>query len=149
MNMSGRIHKISVSDRKGTKKQNVERVILRPDHGIVGDAHAGSSRQVSLLCFESFAKVKNDIFDVQPGDFAENITTIGLDLNEIKVGQSLFVGDNIELMVTQIGKECHHGCRIRQIVGECIMPREGVFARVVKGDRMQVGDTISRRSREV
>jgi len=146
---SGQVHRISVSLTKGSKKTNVEKVELQQDHGIVGDAHAGSERQVSLLPFESFDKVSEQGLEVQPGEFAENITTVGLEYDSITVGDSLLVGDGIELEVIQIGKECHNGCYIREIVGDCIMPREGIFTRVARGGALQVGDGIVWKRKQV
>lgn len=142
MTSSGQILRISVSSDKGTKKQNVERACLVDDFGLEGDAHAGSDRQVSLLPYESFARVQNDLIDIKPGDFAENITTVGLDYSQVRIGKSLRIGDSIRLIITQIGKECHRGCYIREIVGDCIMPREGVFARVGQGGTVGIGDSI-------
>lgn len=142
MNSKGRIYKISVSSKKGEKKTNIDSAILEEGHGIVGDAHAGTARQVSLLPFESFDKVKNDIIDIQPGDFAENITTSGLEFQRCEIGQRLGIGNEIILEITQIGKECHHACSIKEAVGECIMPREGIFAKVIKGGKMQTGDRV-------
>lgn len=147
--MNGRIHKISISENKGEKKYNIDRAELVDDHGILGDAHAGSGRQVSLLPLESFSKVKNEIVDINPGDFAENITTSGLDLSAAVIGRRLKIGRKARLEVTQIGKTCHHGCYIREIVGDCIMPREGIFARVVKGGPIETGDTIAWMERHV
>lgn len=141
----GRIHKISVSVKTGTKKTNVGQAQLVTDHGIEGDAHAGTNRQVSLLAWESFDKINSDLLTVQPGEFAENITTVGISLADVTIGQRLLIGDNVELMITQIGKKCHHGCYIREIVGDCIMPREGVFARVIRGGPIRVGDSIGMR----
>lgn len=142
MNSSGRIYKISIAPQKGMKKTNTNAVELKEDFGIVGDAHAGSHRQVSLLPFESFTKVKNSIIDINPGDFAENITTSGIDFSGVAVGAKIKLGDSIELEITQIGKKCHEDCHIGQIVGDCIMPREGIFARVVKGGKISEGDII-------
>jgi len=139
----GLIHRISISAEKGTKKQNVPSAELRADFGIVGDAHAGSGRQVSLLPLESFDLIRAKLSDVQPGDFAENLTISGTELQKATIGTRLIIGDRIELVVTQIGKKCHHGCYIREIVGDCIMPREGVFAAVVTGGRITVGDSIT------
>jgi MOSC domain-containing protein YiiM len=139
---TGQIYKISTSPEKGLKKVNIETVEIRDDFGIVGDAHAGSQRQISLLPFESFDKVKNDLVDINPGDFAENITTIGLDFSSVKLSQKIKIGNSILLEITQIGKECHHGCYIREVVGDCIMPREGIFACVLKGGTMNIGDKI-------
>jgi MOSC domain-containing protein YiiM len=140
---AGRIHSISVSQEKGDKKRNVGEARLVKDYGIDGDAHAGSERQVSLLPLESFSKLDDQLVVLKPGVFAENITTTGLDFADVAVGCRLTMGDEIELVVTQIGKECHHGCYIRETVGDCIMPREGVFARVVKGGVVCVGDAIT------
>ena len=142
MNSTGQIYKISTSPEKGLKKVNVESVEMKIDFGIVGDAHAGSKRQISLLPFESFEKIKNELIEINPGDFAENITTIGLDFSSVKLSQKIRIGDSILLEITQIGKECHHGCYIREAVGDCIMPREGIFASVLKGGVMSIGDKI-------
>lgn len=142
MNISGQIFRISTSIRKGTKKNNTDHVELNKDYGIIGDAHAGSKRQVSLLPYESFAKVFNEVIDINPGDFAENITTIGIGFSNAKIGKRIIIGKNVELEITRIGKECHRGCHISKIVGDCIMPREGIFARVVKGGKIKVGDKI-------
>lgn len=142
MNSNGQIYKISIAPEKGMQKTNVDFVELQKNFGIVGDAHAGSGRQVSLLPFESFEKVKNEIVEINPGDFAENITTTGIDFTSVTIGNKMKIGDTIELEVTQIGKECHHGCYIREAVGDCIMPREGIFAKVLHGGKMTVGDKI-------
>lgn len=139
----GQIHKISISSEKGMKKENLPTVELKEQHGIIGDAHAGSTRQVSLLPFESFDKIREKIDQIKPGDFAENITTIGLDFSKVAIGARLRIGLTTELEITQIGKECHHGCYIREIVGDCIMPREGIFASVITGGRINAGDKIS------
>lgn len=142
MNSVGKIYKISVSETKGDKKYNIASAVLREDHGIVGDAHAGSSRQVSLLPFESFDKVREKLAEIAPGDFAENLTTTGVDFGKVKIGMKMRIGSSICLEITQIGKECHHGCYIRDAVGDCIMPREGIFARVISGGDIAVGDSI-------
>lgn len=143
MSSNGQIYKISIASQKGMKKTNIDSAELKEDFGIIGDAHAGSMRQVSLLPFESFDKVKNDIVEINPGDFAENITTVGVDFNNLFIGKKMKLGRSIELEITQIGKECHHGCYIRQAVGDCIMPREGVFAKVISGGDISVGDAIN------
>ena len=143
MNTNGQIYKISIAPEKGMQKTNIEDAELQKDFGIIGDAHAGSGRQVSLLPFESFEKVKNDIVEINPGDFAENITTTGINFDSVAVGKRIKIGDTIELEVTQIGKECHHGCYIREAVGDCIMPREGIFAKVLHGGSMKIGDQIA------
>jgi len=142
VNSIGRIYKISIASDKGMKKTNIDSAEIRKDYGIVGDAHAGSLRQISLLPFESFDKVKNELIDIKPGDFAENITTSGLDFKFVSIGKKIKIGEKIELEITQIGKECHNGCYIREVVGDCIMPREGVFAKVIRGGNIRVGDKI-------
>jgi len=134
--------KVSVAPHRGAKKHNVDEAVLRADHGIVGDAHAGSPRQVSLLPYESFAQVTSKGLHVEPGEFAENITTLGLGFDGAAVGDRLRIGEQVELCISQIGKLCHNGCYIRDVVGDCIMPREGGFARVVTGGRIRPGDTI-------
>ena len=134
---------VSVSDKKGVVKENVPLVELVVDHGVKGDAHAeGGKRQVSLLALESIDKMRAAGADVNPGDFAENITTRGLAVEQLPVGARLRVGQEVELTITQIGKACHKGCAIRELVGDCIMPREGVFARVEKGGAVRPGDLI-------
>jgi MOSC domain-containing protein YiiM len=138
---SGFIHRISISSKRGDKKKNVSNVVIG-DGGINGDAHANSERPVSLLPFESFRKVAHPDLDINPGDFAENITTKSLDFGKIQIGTIVYIGDQVKLEVIQLGKKCHNGCIIREKVGDCIMPREGVFARVINGGGITVGDTI-------
>jgi MOSC domain-containing protein YiiM len=135
---------VCTSEKKGTTKKPVPEVIIKEEFGVVGDAHADCSthRQVSLLAIESIAKMRARGFDLQPGDFAENITMQGIDLTALPIGTRLRVGQEVILKMTQIGKECHAACEIRRLVGDCIMPREGVFARVVRGGRVKAGDTI-------
>jgi len=140
-NTSGFIHRISISPVKGDKKTNVDKVFIG-EGGIMGDAHANTGRPVSFLPFESFKKVAHPDLDIHPGDFAENITTIELDYSKVDIGTNILIGDSVKLEVIQLGKECHHGCIIRETVGDCIMPREGVFARVIKGGDVFVGDSI-------
>jgi MOSC domain-containing protein YiiM len=147
--MSGEIYRISVSEKKGEKKENVDSAVLAEDFGIVGDAHAGSERQVSLLPFEAFGEVRGQLPQIEPGDFAENITTCGLDLSTVKVGDQLRIGTSVKLVITQIGKKCHHGCYIREVVGDCIMPRMGLFARIADGGTVRVGDSIRLELRDV
>ncbi len=133
------------SEKKGTKKTPVAEVTIKEDYGVVGDAHADcpTHRQVSLLAIESIDKMRSKGFDfLQPGDFAENITTKGIDLVSLPIGTRLSVGKEVILEMTQIGKECHAACAIRQQVGDCIMPREGIFARVIRGGRVKAGDSI-------
>ena len=134
---------ISVSDKKGVRKTNVNSAVLEEDFGIVGDAHAGTkNRQVSLLAQESIEKMKAKGLKVKAGDFAENITTQGINLVGLPVGQKLRIGPEAILQVSQIGKECHGRCAVYYQIGDCIMPREGIFAAVIKGGRIKDGDKI-------
>ena len=132
------------SDKKGTKKQDVKEGVLKDEFGLVGDAHADccTHRQVSLLAVESIDKMRALGLELSPGDFAENLTTEGLDLVSLPVGTRISVGKKIVLEVTQIGKECHTRCAIYRQVGKCIMPEEGVFARVIRGGPVRTGDRI-------
>ncbi|MHC4290593.1 MAG: MOSC domain-containing protein [Planctomycetota bacterium] len=141
--INGKIKAISISKKKGTKKKNVPEAEVKIDFGIVGDAHGGNwHRQISLLANESIDKMIEMGANVSPGSFAENITTQGIELPGLPVGCKLKAGEEIELEITQIGKECHSRCEIFKQVGDCIMPREGVFAKVIKAGRIKVGDTI-------
>ena len=143
MGQRGRIHAVSVSDRKGEPKHNVDQARLLADHGLEGDAHAeGGIRQVSLLAQESIDKMVAAGAKVKAGDFAENLTVEGLDVMHLPVGTRLRAGEAVELEVTQIGKTCHKGCAIRELVGDCVMPKEGIFARVLKEGVVQPGDGI-------
>jgi MOSC domain-containing protein YiiM len=132
------------SEEKGTRKKAVAEGILKEDYGLVGDAHADccTHRQVSLLAMESIEKIKKEGFDVGPGDFAENLTTQGVELVSLPVGTKISIEKDILLEVTQIGKKCHSGCAIYQEMGKCIMPREGIFARVIHGGCVRAGDRI-------
>jgi molybdopterin adenylyltransferase len=139
-----RIVAISVSDKKGMRKGNVPSAEVRAGHGIVGDAHAGDwHRQISLLATESIEKMRKMGLTVGPGDFAENIATEGIDLVSQPIGQRLRLGSEIEVEVTQIGKECHTRCAIYEQAGDCVMPREGIFVKVITGGRLNAGDTIT------
>ena len=139
----GRIKAISISEKRGTQKTNVSEAALKTDFGIVGDAHAANwHRQVSLLAVESIDKMIAMGANVSPGNFAENITTEGIELLKLPVGSKLGAGEDTELEITQIGKECHSRCEIFKQVGDCVMPREGVFAKVTKGGLIKVGDII-------
>jgi MOSC domain-containing protein YiiM len=132
------------SKKKGTKKDTVMEGLFIENYGMEGDAHADSTthRQTSLLDIRSIDKMRDIGLDVKPGDFAENLTTEGIDLVSLPVGTNLSVGDNVSLQITQIGKECHMRCAIYRQVGTCIMPEEGVFARVIRGGVVRAGDTI-------
>ena len=124
---------INISDRTGVQKKPVARAVLREGHGIEGDAHAGDwHRQVSLLADEDVQTMRGRGIELGYGDFAENVTTRGIDLGALPIGTRLNLGTAL-LEITQIGKECHHGCAIFHAVGDCVMPRKGVFARVLRG----------------
>jgi len=139
-----KVIEVCTSEKKGTTKKPVPEIILKVDFGVVGDAHAdcATHRQVSLLAVESIEKMRAKGFDLKHGDFAENITTQGIVLTSIPIGTRLQVGKEVILEMTQIGKECHAGCQIRNLVGDCIMPREGVFTRVIHGGTVKAGDKI-------
>jgi MOSC domain-containing protein YiiM len=143
--MIGKIVSINISEKKGVRKKPVKEVLLKTDYGIVGDAHASSAwhRQVSLLALESIKKMQKMGLNVKPGDFAENITTEGIDLLSLPVGVRFTLGDGIEVEVSQIGKECHTRCAIYYQAGDCVMPKEGIFVRVLKGGKIREGDVIT------
>jgi MOSC domain-containing protein YiiM len=142
--MTGKIISINISQRKGEKKTSVPSAVLKVDHGIVGDAHAGDwHRQVSLLATESVDKMRGKGVELHPGDFAENLTIENIQLSKLKIGQKLKIGLDIILEITQIGKECHNDCAIKKQVGDCVMPREGVFAKVIKGGEIKTGDNVT------
>jgi MOSC domain-containing protein YiiM len=132
------------SKDKGTRKEDVKEGLLKEDFGLVGDAHADccTHRQVSLLAIESIDKMRSKGFDIGPGDFAENLTTQGVDLVALPVGTRLTLGQGVVLEVTQIGKQCHTGCAIYRQIGKCVMPKEGIFARVVRGGAVKAGDRL-------
>ena len=139
----GKIKAISISKDRGTRKYNIPSAELITGFGIEGDAHAGNwQRQVSLLADESIVKMRAKGANVTEGDFAENITTEGINLQSLTIGNKLKLGPAAEVEITQLGKECHNRCAIFQRVGDCIMPREGVFAKVTKPGQIKVGDTI-------
>ena len=140
--MQGKVVAVCISSSKGERKTPVAAVELRAEHGIVGDAHAGPwHRQVSLLARESIDKMRALGLDVTTGDFAENLTTEGVDLLALPIGTQLSVGA-AELEVTQIGKECHTRCAIYHQAGDCVMPKEGIFARVLRGGTVKPGDAV-------
>ncbi|MGI9952293.1 MOSC domain-containing protein [Moorellaceae bacterium AZ2] len=139
----GRIVAVCISEEKGQRKRNVGRGELVPQHGLAGDAHAGPwHRQVSLLALESIQKMQAKGLQVGPGDFAENLTTEGLDLTALKPGDKLKIGPQALVEVTQIGKVCHERCAIYYQAGDCVMPREGIFVAVLQGGPVQVGDLV-------
>ncbi len=134
---------IAVSKKKGTRKQTVPEAELIVEHGLKGDAHAGTwHRQVSFLSYENIAAAREKGLDVGFGDFAENIATTGVDWKALPVGTQLRLGETARVEITQIGKECHNKCAIYYQAGDCIMPREGVFGRVLAGGLIRVGDSI-------
>lgn len=133
---------VCISENKSERKKPVDSVELRENHGIVGDAHAADwHRQVSLLASESIDKMRALGLDVDSGDFAENITTSGIELVSLPIGTRLQVGKTV-LEVTQIGKECHNRCAIFYQAGDCVMPKEGIFAKVITGGTIRPGDEI-------
>lgn len=133
------------SANKGERKSNVGEALLVSEHGLENDAHAGDwHRQVSLLALESIEKMRMKGLDVHPGDFAENITTQGLELLSCVPGTRLRIGLKILLEITQIGKVCHERCSIYYQASDCVMPREGVFARVLQGGPLESGDIITK-----
>ncbi|MBU2535084.1 MAG: MOSC domain-containing protein [Chloroflexota bacterium] len=140
-----RVVAVCTSKKKGVRKQPIAEGLLKEEHGLVGDAHAGllPNRQVSLLAVESIDKMRHLGLELHPGDFAENITVEGMDLCKLPIGTRLTVGKDVLLEISQIGKECHTGCAIRRQIGHCIMPEEGVFARVLTGGPVRPGDEIS------
>jgi MOSC domain-containing protein YiiM len=140
-----KIVSISTSSKKGTVKKQVQNAQLVADHGLAGDAHAGDwHRQVSFLAAESIAGARQKGLDVGFGDFAENIATTGIDWINVPVGTRFRLGETAEVEITQIGKECHNRCAIYYKAGDCIMPREGVFARVLIGGRIACGDLVEK-----
>jgi MOSC domain-containing protein YiiM len=142
--MSAKVVSVNVSNKKGIRKKPVEEVLLKTEYGIEGDAHASSEwhRQVSLLALESINKMKEKGLKVFPGDFAENITTEGIDLVSLPVGTKMQIGEEVIGEVSQIGKECHTRCAIYYQAGDCVMPKEGIFIRVLRGGRVRAGDSV-------
>jgi len=139
-----RIIAVCTSEKKGERKTPQAEIEITKNYGVAGDAHADcqTHRQVSLLANESIDKMRGKGMELNFGDFAENLTTEGIDLCTLPLGTRLEAGKGVLLEVTQIGKECHKGCAIRELIGDCIMPREGIFARVIKGGRVKPGDEI-------
>jgi MOSC domain-containing protein YiiM len=137
------IASIAISKKKGTRKIQVDEGMLIGGHGLKGDAHAGPwHRQVSFLAAESIKESRSKGLDVTFGDFAENIATSGIYWRDVPVGVQLKLGESAVVEITQIGKECHNKCAIYHMAGDCIMPREGIFAKVIKGGTIKQGDRI-------
>lgn len=148
--MKGKVVSINISEKKGERKTPVQEAVIKEDFGIEGDAHASSEwhRQVSLLAIESVRKMQEMGLDVKPGDFAENITTEGLDLLALPIGTRLKIGKDVIGEVSQIGKVCHTRCAIYEQAGDCVMPKEGIFIRILKSGVTKVGDEIDVAFRE-
>jgi len=141
--MTGHVLSVNISAKKGEKKTPVKTGELVEGTGLLEDGHAGTgSRQLSLLAVESIEKIREKGLEVNPGDFAENITTSGIALHLLPIGAMILVGPRVLLRVTQIGKECHSRCNIFYQVGDCVMPREGIFAEVLTGGKVQAGDPV-------
>jgi MOSC domain-containing protein YiiM len=142
--MKAKIVSINISDKKGVRKKPVEKALIKENYGIENDAHASEKwhRQISLLALESIEKMQAMGLKVGPGDFAENITTQGIDLPGLPVGAKMTIGRNVEVEVSQIGKVCHTRCAIYHQAGDCVMPKEGIFVRVLKGGTIKTGDEI-------
>ncbi|SJZ89191.1 MOSC domain [Selenihalanaerobacter shriftii] len=137
------IFAVSISENKGEQKTNKDSVTLKEDYGIIGDAHAGDwHRQVSLLAQESIDKMIEKGLDVSAGDFAENLTTKGIDLLSLEIGSRIRINNEVVLEITQLGKECHDRCAIYHQAGDCVMPREGIFAKVIQGGKVQPKNKI-------
>lgn len=138
----GKIMAVCISEKRGTQKKNIEKVRLIENFGLEGDAHGGNwHRQVSLLSYEKVRVFEEKGISVEDGAFGENLLVEGFDFKTLPVGTRFRCGD-VLLEMTQIGKECHSHCEIYQAVGDCIMPREGVFARVLHGGEIQIGDEM-------
>lgn len=142
--MIAEVVSVNINEKKGVRKEPTDMIMLTENFGVEGDAHASSEwhRQVSLLAIESIEKMRQKGIDVHPGDFAENITTEGIDLCSLTVGTRIYLGSDVETEVTQIGKKCHNRCAIYEQVGDCVMPREGIFVRVLRGGPVKEGDII-------
>lgn len=153
MAIQGTVRSVNIAPKKGRSKQPVPEIEIRENWGVVGDAHAGmledethkgwAHRQVSILAWESICKAREAGLDVKEGDFAENITSEGIDLLALPMGTILQVGSEAQLELSQIGKVCHTKCAIYHLMGDCIFPREGIFFIVRQGGRVKAGDTIT------
>lgn len=138
----GTVMAVCTSKEKGTLKENVTSADLVKDHGLKGDAHAGNwHRQVSILSYEQIGEFRKRGAEVEFGAFGENLVVSGYDFKTMPLGTKFTCGD-VVMELTQVGKKCHHGCAIFQQMGDCIMPREGVFCRVLSGGVIKVGDTF-------
>jgi MOSC domain-containing protein YiiM len=148
--MNAKVVSINISDKKGVKKKTVNEAILKENYGIEDDAHASEKwdRQISLLALESIKKMQAKGLKVNSGDFAENITTQGINLLSFPIGTKIIIGENVEIEVSQIGKVCHTRCAIYNQAGDCVMPKEGIFAKVLKGGVIRKGDKIKVRSKK-
>ena len=133
---------LNISESRGVRKTPIGKGQFKEGIGLVNDGHSGTDRQVSLLAMESIEKMQQKGLNVHPGDFAENITTEGIDLMALPIGTILSVGENIILRITQKGKECPEPCAIYYQAGECVMPTEGIFAEVLTGGKITPGDSI-------
>ncbi|TAN39659.1 MAG: MOSC domain-containing protein [Nitrospirae bacterium] len=142
--MAGSVISVNTSEKKGMRKKPVPEISVSADFGIQGDAHASSDwhRQVSLLALESIKKMQEKGLDVHPGDFAENITTEGIDLVALPLGTHVSIGATVLGEVSQIGKECHTRCAIYYQAGDCVMPKEGIFIKVLRGGTVKAGDPV-------
>ena len=139
----GKILAVCISEKKGTQKINIKEGILIENHGLKNDAHAGNwHRQVSLLSNEKISDFIKRGGNVDQGDFGENLIVEGIDLAKLPIGTKLKINEDILLEVTQIGKECHSHCAIFHAVGDCIMPREGIFAKVIQGGEILPGNSV-------
>jgi len=145
--MKAKIVSINISDKKGVRKKPVDSVLTKENYGIETDAHASEKwhRQISLLAIESIEKMQAMGLKVGPGDFAENITTQGIDLPVLPIGTKMTIGGEVEFEVSQIGKVCHTRCAIYHQAGDCVMPKEGIFVKVLKGGTIKKGDEIVRK----
>lgn len=146
--MDAKVISINISDKKGIRKKPVDSAVLKENFGIEGDAHASGKwhRQISLLALESIKKMQDKGLNVNSGDFAENITTEGVELLCLSVGTSITIGKDVEVEISQIGKICHTRCAIYTQAGDCVMPKEGIFAKVLKGGLVKKGDKIKVKS---
>ena len=141
--MVGKILAVCISKEKGTQKENVGSAVVRANHGIEGDAHSGSwHRQVSLLADESIEKMRERGIELTYGDFGENLVTQGVTLPKLGVGSTIKLGESVIGEVSQIGKECHDRCAIYYKTGDCIMPKEGIFLKILTGGKISVGDRV-------